>query len=1064
MNISRYCIDRPIFASVISIVITLAGAVAMFSLPVAQYPDITPIQITVNATYPGASAEVVADNVAAPIEQQVNGADRMLYMSSASSSSGNLTLTAYFEIGTDPALAQVDVQNRVNLALPQLPSSVQQQGVQVQKKSSAFMMVIAVYSPDNRYDQTYIANYTNLYLLDAIKRIPGANQASIFGNPDYAMRIWLKPDRMAQLGITAADVQKAVANQNQQFAVGRVGQSPTGKPVEQSFAVTTLGRLTEPSEFENIIIRAESGSAAIVRLKDVGRAELGQKDYSTRGFYNGKPATVLAVYQQPGANALAVSKAVTETLAEMKKSFPEGITYDIALDTTLFTRASIETVVHTFFEALVLVVLVVFLFLQSMRATLIPIIAVPISIIGTAIGMAALGFSINMLTLFGMVLAIGIVVDDAIVVIESVEHNMAKFGLSPKEAAKRSMDEVGGALIAIVLVLCAVFVPVAFLSGITGQLYKQFAITIAISVVISGIVALTLSPALAALLLKPTHGEKNRFFRWFDAKFAQMTEGYTRVVRLAIKRSAIGLLLFAGMIGLSVWLMKIIPGSFLPPEDQGYLLGAVIMPDAASLDRTGETSRKAMDYFMKDPATYGVAVVDGFSLLDNQNKSNAAVFFVGFKDFAERYSSANAKTQNAQAVIQAAFREFSKVREGIILPINPPSIPGLGTTGGMEMWIQAKGDVNSAQIADVVQGYVAKARQRPELTGITSTFNASSQQLLVDVDRDKAETLGVPVEDVYSAMQTMFGSLYVSQFNKFSRLWQVILQAEPSYRLKPDDIEQVYVRSKTGHMIPLKAVVQTRYVTGPDIVTRFNNFPAVKITADAAPGYSSGQAIAAMEAVGAELPDGYGVAWSGQAYEEKKAGGASALVFVFGMIMVFLILAAQYEKWSLPVGVLMAVPFALFGALLAILLRGLNNDIYFQIGLTMLIALAAKNAILIFEYAVLNRDAGQSAFDSAMTAARDRLRPIVMTSLAFILGCIPLAIALGVSANSKHSIGTGVIGGMLGATVIAVFFIPMFYYVIESLSEKLGGKKPDAESAPGGAAPPQAAHAPREEP
>ncbi len=642
MTISRYCIDRPIFASVISIVITIAGAVAMFNLPIAQYPDITPIQITVSATYPGASAEVVADNVAAPIEQQVNGADHMLYMSSASSSSGNLTLTAYFEIGTDPALAQVDVQNRVNLALPQLPSSVQAQGVQVQKKSSAFMMVIAVYSPDNRYDQTYIANYTNLYLLDAIKRIPGANQASIFGNPDYAMRIWLKPDRMAQLGITAADVQRAVANQNQQFAVGRVGQSPTGQPVEQSFAVTTQGRLTEPSEFENIIIRAESGSAAIVRLKDVGRAELGQKDYSTRGFYNGKPATIISVYQQPGANALAVSKAVSETLAEMKKSFPEGITYDIALDTTQFTRASIETVVHTFFEALILVVLVVFLFLQSLRATLIPIIAVPISIIGTAIGMTALGFSINMLTLFGMVLAIGIVVDDAIVVIESVEHNMAKLGLSPKEAAKKAMDEVGGALIAIVMVLCAVFVPVAFLSGITGQLYKQFAITIAISVVISGVVALTLSPALAALLLKPTHGEKNRFFRWFDAKFAQMTEGYTRVVRLAIKRSAIGLLLFAGMIGLAAWLMKTIPGSFLPPEDQGYLLGAVIMPDAASLDRTEETSRKATEFFIKDPATYGVAVVDGFSLLDNQDKSNAAVFFVGLKDFGERYSSANA--------------------------------------------------------------------------------------------------------------------------------------------------------------------------------------------------------------------------------------------------------------------------------------------------------------------------------------------------------------------------------------------------------------------------------------
>jgi multidrug efflux pump len=1064
MTISRYCIDRPIFASVISIVITLAGAVAMFNLPIAQYPDITPIQITVNASYPGASADVVANNVAAPIEQQINGADSMLYMNSASSSSGNLTLTAFFEIGTDPALAQVDVQNRVNLALPQLPSSVQQQGVQVQKKSSAFMMVIAVYSPDNRYDQTYIANYANLYLLDAIKRIPGASQSSIFGTPDYAMRIWLKPDRMAQLGITASDVQRAVANQNQQFAVGRIGQSPTGQAVEQSFAVTTTGRLTEPAEFENIIIRAQSGSAAIVRLKDIGRAELGQKDYSTRGHYNGKPATIMAVYQQPGANALVVSKAVTDLLAEMKKSFPEGIAYDIALDTTQFTRASIETVVHTFFEALVLVVLVVFLFLQSFRATLIPIIAVPISIVGTAIGMTALGFSINMLTLFGMVLAIGIVVDDAIVVIESVEHNMAKLGLSPKEAAKKSMDEVGGALIAIVLVLCAVFVPVAFLSGITGQLYKQFAITIAISVVISGIVALTLSPALAALLLTPAHGEKNRFFRWFDANFARMTEGYTRVVRIVIKRSAIALLLFVGMIGIAFWLMKTIPGSFLPPEDQGYLLGAVIMPDAASLDRTSETSSKVTEYFVNDPATHGVAIVDGFSLLDNQSKTNAAVFFVGLKDFGERYSTANIRTQNARAVILSAFRAFSTVREGIIVPINPPSIPGLGTTGGMEMWIQAKGDVGITQMAAAVQEYLAKARQRPELTRITSTFNASSQQLLADVDREKAETLGVPVEDVYSAMQTMFGSLYVSQFNKFSRLWQVIVQAEPSYRLTPGDIEQVYVRSKTGHMIPLKAVVQTRYVTGPDIVTRFNNFPAVKITADAAPGYSSGQAIAAMEEVGDELPADYAVAWSGQTYEEKKAGGASALVFVFGLIMVFLILAAQYEKWSLPFGVLLAVPFALFGALVAILLRGLNNDVYFQIGLTMLVALAAKNAILIFEYAVLNRESGQSVFDAAMGAARDRLRPIIMTSLAFILGCVPLAISLGVAANSKHSIGTGVIGGMLGATVIAVFFIPMFFYVIESFSERFDAKRPESGPASGGAVGPQAVHAPNEEP
>ncbi|HVE06210.1 MAG TPA: multidrug efflux RND transporter permease subunit [Paraburkholderia sp.] len=1050
MNISHFCIDRPIFASVISIIITLGGALTMLSLPIAQYPDITPPQITVTATYPGADANVVANNVAAPIEQQVNGADNMIYMSSASSSTGNLTINAYFEIGTNPELAQVDVQNRVNLALPQLPQSVQAQGVSVQKKSSAFMMVIAIYSPTERYDGTYIANYANIYVLDALKRISGANQSSIFGTPDYAMRIWLRPDRMAQLGITASDVQTAVANQNQQYAVGRLGQSPTGGPVEQSFAVTTTGRLTEPAEFENIIIRAESGGAAIVRLKDIGRAELGQKDYSIRSRFQGKPATVIAVYQQPGANALDVSKQVRATLAEMKKSFPEGIDYKIAMDTTEFTRASITDVVHTFFEAVVLVVIVVFVFLQSLRATLIPVLAVPVSIVGTFMGMAALGFSINMLTLFGMVLAIGIVVDDAIVVIENVERNMTVHKLDPKTAAKKAMDEVAGPVVAIVLVLCAVFVPVAFLGGITGQMYKQFAITIAISVVISGIVALTLSPALASLLLKPGHHEKRGFFRWFDNQFARMTAGYTRAVRLVIKRFAVGLLLFVGMIVLAVFMMRSVPTAFLPPEDQGYLLGAVIMPDAASLDRTGDVSDRVTEYFMKQPAVDSITTVDGYSLLDSQNKNNSSTFFVGFKSFEDRYSSANIRTQNARAVIVDAYKTLSQVKQGIILPLNPPAIPGLGTTGGTEVWIQSKGDATVAQYAAVVEEYVEKAKKRPELTGVTSTFNASSQQMLVNVDRDKAETLGVPVEAVYSAMQTMFGSLYVSQFNRNSRLWQVILQAEPTYRLKPEDLTQVFVRSKTNSMVPLKSVVTYKYVTGPDLVTRFNNYPAVKVTTNAAPGYSSGQVITALEEIGAQMPDGYSLAWSGEAFEAKQSGGTSGLVFVFGLVMVFLILAAQYEKWNLPFGVLMAVPFAIFGALVAIMLRGLNNDVYFQIGLTMLVALAAKNAILIFEFAVLNRESGESIYDAAMTAAEERLRPIVMTSLAFILGCVPLAIATGASANSRHSIGTGVIGGMLGATAIAVFFIPMFFYVLETMSDKRRGKK--APGAAGGAA------------
>ncbi|HEY3596019.1 MAG TPA: multidrug efflux RND transporter permease subunit [Paraburkholderia sp.] len=1056
MNISHFCIDRPIFASVVSIIITLGGALAMFALPVAQYPDITPPQITISANYPGASADVVANNVAAPIEQQVNGADNMIYMSSSSSSTGNLTVNAYFEIGTNPALAQVDVQNRVNLALPQLPQSVQTQGIQVQKKSSAFMMVIAIYSPTERYDATYIANYANIYVLDALKRVPGANQSSIFGTPDYAMRIWLRPDRMAQLGITASDVQNAVANQNQQYAVGRLGQSPTGGTVEQSFAVTTAGRLTEPSEFENIIIRAQSGGAAIVRLKDIGRAELGQKDYSIRSKFQGKPATVIAVYQQPGANALDVSKQVRATLAEMKKSFPEGIDYRIAMDTTEFTRASISDVVKTFFEAVALVVIVVFVFLQSLRATLIPVLAVPVSIVGTFMGMAALGFSINMLTLFGMVLAIGIVVDDAIVVIENVERNMTVFKLDPKAAAKKAMDEVAGPVVAIVLVLCAVFVPVAFLGGITGQMYKQFAITIAISVVISGLVALTLSPALAALLLKPGHHEKRGFFRWFDDQFARMTAGYTRAVRLVIKRSAVGLLVFAGMVGLAVLMMRSVPTAFLPPEDQGYLLGAVIMPDSASLDRTGAASQNVTDYFMKQPAVDSVTVVDGYSLLDSQTKNNASTFFVGMKSFDERYSFDNIWTQNARAVLIDAYRTLSQVKEGIIVPLNPPSIPGLGTTGGTEVWLQSKGDATIDQLAEVARAFVEKAKQRPELSGLTSTFNASSQQMRVSVDRDKAETLGVPVESVYSAMQTMFGSLYVSQFNRSSRLWQVILQAEPTYRLKPEDLTQVFVRSKSNSMVPLKSVVTYQYVTGPDLITRFNNYPAVKVTANPAPGYSSGQVMRALEEIGAQMPSGYGIAWSGEAYEAKQSGGTSALVFVFGLVMVFLILAAQYEKWSLPVGVLMAVPFALFGALLAIMLRGLNNDVYFQIGLTMLVALAAKNAILIFEFAVLNRASGKSVFEATMTAAEERLRPIVMTSLAFILGCVPLAIATGASANSRHSIGTGVIGGMLGATAVAVFFIPMFFYVLETMSEKRGGGKKTPGAVP---MPPEVAEA-----
>ncbi len=1064
--ISQFFIDRPIFASVISVVITLAGLVAMLSIPIAQYPEITPPQVQVAATYPGANADVVAQNVGAPIEQQVNGADNMIYMSSTSSSTGNYTLTVYFNIGTDPSLAQVDVQNRVNLALPQLPSAVTQQGVQVQKKSQTFLIVIALYAPEGRYNQDFIGNYANIYVLDALKRIPGANQSSILGIPDYAMRIWLKPDRMAQLGITATDIANAVRAQNQQFAVGRIGQPPTPHPVQQTFPVTTTGRLTEPEQFEDIILRAETQGAAIVRVKDVGRADLGQKDYSIRSKYNGKAATLIAVYQQPGANALEVSQQVRETLARLSKGFPDGLEYAVALDTTTFIQASIDEVITTFFEALALVVIVVYLFLQSLRVTLIPLLAVPVSIIGTFIGMIALGFSINMLTLFGMILAIGIVVDDAILVIENTERNMTALGLAPKEAAKHAMNEVTGPIIATTLVLCAVFLPVAFLGGITGQLYKQFAVTIAISVVLSSIIALTLSPALAAMLLKPGHAEKRGFFKWFEATFARLTEGYARGVQLVIRRTFVSLVVFGGVLAVSGWLFKSWPTAFVPAEDQGYIFVPYFLPEAASLDRTGEIGDRAAAFFSKHPAIANVTQFNGYSLIDQQNKSNAGLLFVAFKPFNER-KQANLR---APAIITAARADFRNVQGGLILPLNPPAIPGLGVTAGFEMWIQDKGGGNYANLEQVVRQIVQNAHRRPELRGVNATIRAHTQQLLADVDRAKAETLGLPISDVYDALQTMFGSLYVSQFPRNARLWQVILQAEPRYRVKPDDIENIYVRQKEGKMVPLSAVVNTRYVSGPDLVTRFNNYPAAKITGGAAPGYSSGQALAAMQELARTvMPADYGFEWSGEAREEQQAGATAIIAFGFGLIMVFLILAAQYEQWSLPLGVILSVPFALFGALLAIVLRQIPNDVYFQIGLITLIALASKNAILIVEFAVLKRDEGLSFVDAAVEAARLRLRPIAMTSFAFILGCVPLAIASGASANSRHSIGTGVIGGKLGATAIAIFFIPLFFVLFETLSSKLfGGKSPstakskNGKKVGGGAAPVSAPRARRE--
>jgi multidrug efflux pump len=1062
----NFFIDRPIFSIVIALVISIAGLVAMVELPIAQYPQITPIQIQVTCTYPGANGMLVAQNVGAPIEQQVNGATNMLYMSSTSSSTGNYTLTIYFSIDTDPMLAQVDVQNRVNQALPQLPQPVQAQGVNVSQKTSTFLMVIAFFSPDGTLDPDFVSNYTNVNVLSTINRINGANQAAIFGVPQYAMRIWLRPDRMAQLGITANEIGNVVKQQNQQFAVGRIGQAPTPGPVTQTFPVTT-GTITEPKQYDNMIVRTENQGAEIVRIADVGHTDLGAQSYALSTKYNGKPATLIAIYQQPGANAIQVSKQVRATLETLSKSFPRGLKYEVGLDTTLFVQASIHEVIKTFFEAVVLVVIVVFVFLHNLRLTLIPTLAVPVSILGALVGMLVFGFSVNMVTLFGMILAIGLVVDDAIVVVENTERNVTEFKLSPKDGAKRAMDEVGGPVIAIVLVLNAVFIPVAFLGGITGQLYKQFAVTIAISMLFSGIVALTLSPALAALLIQAKHGEKHRIFRWFDQTFDRLTGHYVKGVQWVMHHWGRALIAFAGVIAAVVLLFKVLPTAFVPAEDQGYIYVPYFLQDSASLDRTGAVGRQAAAFLEKQPAVANVSQVDGYSLIDSQNKTNFGVLFAALKPYEDRKSSA----ESADALIAAARQNYASIEGGLVVPVNPPAIPGLGITAGFQIWIEQKGGGTYGQLSQVVEEIIQKAKARKELAGVQTTIKANGRQLLAEVDRDKSEVLGVPVQDVFSTLQMMFGSLYVGQFPKDSRLYQVILQAEPKFRVTPEDIGTYYVKNRTGDMVPLSALVSTKYVIGPDLVTRFNNYPAIAINGAPAPGVSSGTALATIADVTKEvMPAGYGYEWAGEAREEVSSGSTSTLAFVFGLIFVFLILAAQYESWSLPVGVMLAVPFAVLGALLAILLRRLANDVYFQIGLITLVGLGAKNAILIVEFAVeKNRKEHMSFYDAAVEAARLRLRPIVMTSFAFILGCVPLAIASGASANSRHSIGTGVIGGSLVATCVAVFFTPMFYWLLSTWSERLsGGEKPPAAAEPqhpsgGSGALPHAASSPRKD-
>jgi hydrophobe/amphiphile efflux-1 (HAE1) family protein len=1033
---SRFFIDRPIFAAVLSIFVVIAGLAAMRNLPVAQYPEIAPPVVTVTAIYPGASAQVLEQTVAAPLENQINGVERMLYMSSNSSSNGMVQIQVTFDIGTDIDTAALNVNNRVKQVEPRLPLDVRRTGVTVEKGSSAFLQVITFFSPDGRFDDLYISNFVSLNVLDQLKRVPGTTNVQIFGAKDYAMRIWVKPDRLSQLKLTTADLIRALNEQNAQFAAGKVGQSPMDARQELVYTITTQGRLADPRDFENIIVRANPDGSSL-RLRDVARVELAAKDYDFAGRINGSPAVLVGIFLQPGANALDVGKSVKATMKGLEARFPEGLTYTIPYDTTRFVEVSIREVVKTLGEAMLLVLLVVYLFLQNWRATLIPIVAVPVSLIGTFAGLYLLGYSINTLTLFGMVLAIGIVVDDAIVVLENTERIMREEHLEAREAAIKAMKEVTGPVVAIVLVLCAVFVPIGFLGGLAGELYRQFAVTIAIAVVISGMVALTLTPTLCVAMLKREHHQPGRFFQAFNRGFARVTHGYSTGVGFMIRRGALALLLFAGMVAVTAWLWRATPGSLVPDEDQGFYISAVILPDGATLTRTDEVVKQVIAAIKSNEANRDVIAFTGLDFLGGGFRNNVATIFVTQTDWDDRQVT-------AKALVGELFGKTGHIKEGLVLAFNPPPIFGLGTAGGFELYLQNRGEGGAQRLAEVAQQFMGRANKDPQLGGVQMLWRAGVPQLYVDLDRNKAKALGVPIDDLYASLASTMGTYYVNDFNRFGRTWQVLMSAEPAFRKSPQDIGDIHVRSASGAMIPLRALAEVKYATGPDSLDRFNNLPAAKMFGQGAPGVSSGQAIARVEEIAREvLPADFSFDWGGASFQEKRSSGTGALALVLAAVMVFLILAAQYERWSLPLSVMLALPFGTFGALLAVWLRDFTNDVYFQIGLVTLLGLAAKNAILIVEYASMKRSEGLSASAAALEAARLRFRPILMTSLAFILGVMPLAFSTGAGAGARQSVGTGVMGGMIAATFLAIFFVPFFFKMISD--RRLGEKRSTAE-------------------
>ena len=935
--ISGYFIDRPIFASVISAFIVIAGLAALRVLPVAQYPDILPPEVEVSAFYPGATAQTVAQTVAAPLDQAINGVDNMLYLHSASAGNGALQMTVTFAIGTDPDLAAINVSNRVQSSLSQLPEEVRRQGVTVRKRSNSFLKIYALDSTDPRFDALFISNYALLNIVDELRRIPGVGDVEIFGSKDYSIRIWLRPDRLAKLGLTTADVADAVREQNAQFAAGRIGQEPMEGRIDFTYSVTTLGRLIEPEQFGKIVIRA-TATGGIVRLEDIARVELGSRDYDFSATRNGKVTVPIGVFLQPNANALDVGRAAEVRMAELAKSFPAGLEYAAPYDTTKYIKVSIIEVLKTLVEAMLLVFAVVFVFLQNWRATVIPMLAVPVSLIGTLAAMLLLGFSINTLTLFGMVLAIGIVVDDAIVVLENVERIMATEHLAPREASHRAMTQVTRPVIAIVFVLAAVFLPVAFLGGLVGEMYRQFAITIAVSVAISGFVALTLTPALCAAVLRREDVVHHGALQLFNDWFARMTGRYAEGVGYLMRHTALALGLFAAMLVAIAALLRIVPASLAPAEDQGFVMVIPILQDAASLQRTEQVNRQITEALQRNPAVQDVMTFSGLDVLTFTLRTNTGIVWVNLKDWSQRKS----KDSSAAGVARYMFGAGMAIKDAFVLAFEPPPIHGLSRTGGFDGFVQSYGGGDAKQLEAAAQALVAAAAKRPELAGVTTTFSASVPQIRIELDREKAKLLGVRVSDVYDTLQSTFGALYVNDFNRAGRVFRVHLQSEAAFRARPDDIRNVYVRASSGEMIPLTALATVREATGPEVVERYNVFLSAKMLGGPAPGYSSGDALRVMEEVAAQaLPDGYRLAWTGTSFQEQATRGSTTGVFLVGVLMVFLVLAAQYERWTLPFAVILAVPFAVFGALVAVFLRGLENDIYFQIGLVTLIGLAS---------------------------------------------------------------------------------------------------------------------------